>query len=184
MYQAANWLYVGKGLGRDGRPIERFLRPDGVVVSRRGLWPRRRDEVLEQGWRVLLTEAKHKYVWFEGSSARRRALRRACRYPFLPYPKRGATSEPSPASAAMFSPSDGRTRRYRTAVMHELHGRSMSLLQWCDVAGLPRKTVEKRMRTHGWTLSEALGTPIARGRSRTGSRRELSLADIEAAERD
>ena len=89
VYQACNWAYLGQGLGRGARPIERYVDANGHVTSRRGIWPQRRADVLATGALVQRVPAKHKYVWFSGSALERRRLRKLCRYPLdLPYPKR------------------------------------------------------------------------------------------------
>lgn len=89
VYQASNWLYIGQGVGRtEGRMREDFKTPDGQIVSSRTLRHRglTKNAVLAKGWAVIYRQPKHKYVWFEGRDRRR--LRAACRYPFVPYPKR------------------------------------------------------------------------------------------------
>lgn len=88
IYQALNWYYIGQGVGREpGRTRDRFVRPDGRVVSDRALTHAGvtiRD--LPLGWRRVQVAPKHKYVFFEGAEAD--ALLALCRYPFQPYPKR------------------------------------------------------------------------------------------------
>lgn len=91
VYQACNWLYIGQGVGRTpGRPREYWLRPDGSIVSTRTLRHRKmkKADAEAQGWVRIPKHPKHKYVHFDGSHSRVAALRRALRYPPLPYPKR------------------------------------------------------------------------------------------------
>ncbi len=90
VYQAANWRYIGQGVGRTpGRLREEWILPDGKQVSNRYLRHRglKIKGAIALGWRRVFTLPKHKYVWFEGTRRERRTLVRACRYPFLPYPK-------------------------------------------------------------------------------------------------
>lgn len=91
VYQACNWHYLGIGVGRPaGRPRENFVRRDGREVSDRTLRHMRltKKQAVAQGWTVVKVPAKGKYVWFEGTQKEKRILRKACRYPFQPYPKR------------------------------------------------------------------------------------------------
>ncbi len=91
VYQACNWFYIGRGCGREpGRLREDFITPFGQRVSGRSLRRRKlkKLQVLQQGWQVIYSSPKHKYIWFEGTKRERAALRGLCRYPFQPYPRR------------------------------------------------------------------------------------------------
>lgn len=87
VYQAMSWLYLGESVATghprfvDSAGRTRHRRQNGRVVSA--------TEARERGWRVIPTErvVKHRYLRILGSSRQRRALRRALRYPVLPYPK-------------------------------------------------------------------------------------------------
>lgn len=109
VYQAVGWHYIGTGLGRpkgsfhtdyvsfDGKTrltsyainhnrlklMEQFGIPSNVPF---------RQWLTRQGWEQVrhYSEAKGKYVWFEGTPTERVQLRELCRYQFLPYPKRNA----------------------------------------------------------------------------------------------
>lgn len=87
VYQACNWLYLGKFPTRPSwlapgseRPIdERILRRDhGLTCA----------EARAQGWQEILSTPKHRYVHFEGSRTQRRSLASALAHQPLPYPKR------------------------------------------------------------------------------------------------
>lgn len=90
VYQACNWLYIGKGVGRNGRMRENWIRPDGSEVTSRTLRHNglRKADALALGWRPVPRNAKHKFLLILGDKWERRALRKALRYPVLPYPKR------------------------------------------------------------------------------------------------
>jgi hypothetical protein len=96
VYQASNWHYIGKGPGCVNEAGDRYRTPAGAIVRSRALNDARlsKADAILAGWEVQRAERKHKYVWFEGSRAERRALLKACRYPFLPYPKRPAPPAP------------------------------------------------------------------------------------------
>lgn len=78
IYQATNWIYTGSSTGdvvyrcADGRTLH--PRTTGWENLPPGKW--------------IPAGNKHRYVQFLGSSAQKRALRRALRWPALPYPKR------------------------------------------------------------------------------------------------
>lgn len=91
IYQACNWLYIGQGVGRTpGRLREYYQTPDGKIVSCRTLRHRKmtKQQALQEGWLLRYQRPKHKYVWFEGNKTERKTLKKALRYPILPYPKR------------------------------------------------------------------------------------------------
>jgi hypothetical protein len=90
VYQAANWYYVGKNVGRHpSTPRRRFIKPNGQVVDERALHRNgvKTRDVL--GWLRVVVPSKHRYVWFEGPDAN--MLKAKCRYPFKAYPKRRQT---------------------------------------------------------------------------------------------
>lgn len=77
IYQATNWIYTGSSTGdviyrcEDGRTLH--PRTVGWVDLPAGRW--------------VPAGNKHRYVCFLGSGPQKRALRRALRWPVLPYPK-------------------------------------------------------------------------------------------------
>jgi len=91
IYQACNWHYIGKGIGRPiGRKREYFEDLDGNIISERTLTENglRKNFVLNNGWKIHYREAKHKYVWFEGTKVRKKFLKQMCQYEYRQYPKR------------------------------------------------------------------------------------------------
>jgi hypothetical protein len=94
VYQAANWTYLGLGVGRRSRSgrWRFFSRRKGKWLSERTL-RKRRPKLAElrahSDWISEWTFDKHRYVHFEGSRREKRELRRALKYPPQPYPKRG-----------------------------------------------------------------------------------------------
>jgi hypothetical protein len=96
VYQAANWRYVGQGVGRgtiggEPRPRE-YLRDHHGRISERGF--RKKGLALPDadllGYVREYEPAKHVYIWIEGHGLSRRELRElwAAQLPALPYPKR------------------------------------------------------------------------------------------------
>lgn len=77
IYQATNWIYTGASTGDvvyqcdDGRTLH--PRTVGWTPTTPGRW--------------IPAGNKHRYVFFLGSGAQKRVLRRALRWPALPYPK-------------------------------------------------------------------------------------------------
>jgi len=91
VYQAANWHYIGQGLGRRrGNVHLDWMASDGTIISSRNRNLRRKRDMFSRGYRPVAAIPKRKYVWFEGSPTDRRHLRAQCRFPFLTYPKRMA----------------------------------------------------------------------------------------------
>lgn len=91
IYQACNWFYLGQGVGRTpGRKREYYLDPFNNLISERTLRRRKlkKNDILKLGWKVIEKLPKHKYVWFEGSSGRKKILKGKCRYEFKKYPKK------------------------------------------------------------------------------------------------
>jgi hypothetical protein len=93
VYQAANWIYLGEGVGRSkGRGRLRFFnRREGRWRSERVLRKRRLGLAELRScpeWIAEWTPDKGRYVWFEGSRREKRALKRALKYAPKPYPKR------------------------------------------------------------------------------------------------
>jgi hypothetical protein len=94
VYQAANWLYLGVGVGRSGgRGRWRFFsKRDGRWHGERAIRKRRlrpADLRSRPEWIAQFTPDKGRYVWFEGAQREKRELRRALKYEPQPYPKRG-----------------------------------------------------------------------------------------------
>jgi hypothetical protein len=92
VYRAANWIYLGEGVGRSkGRGRLRFF------AKREGRW--RSERILRKRrmplaelrshpeWVAVWTPDKRRYVWFEGRRREKRELRRALKYPPQPYPR-------------------------------------------------------------------------------------------------
>jgi hypothetical protein len=94
VYQACNWLYLGQGIGRDGKHRLRqdWMIPEenNKVIASRSLRHRgvTINQAKERGWIPVYKHPKHKYCTFEGPRAQRRGLLRDLRYPVQPYPKR------------------------------------------------------------------------------------------------
>ena len=98
VYQAANWVYLGVGVGRGGdKGHWRFF------DKRKGHW--RSDRMLSRcklkvaalrahpEWIAEWTPDKGRYVWFEGDRREKRALKRALKYAPQAYPKRRRGAE-------------------------------------------------------------------------------------------
>jgi hypothetical protein len=99
VYQAANWIYVGQT-----SPTEKYLlngkvhdsrMVSGLARDRRGgvlKYKRTRQEqralLIEQGAKFFSGTPKHRYIFFAGSSTKKRELRKALKLKPLPYPKR------------------------------------------------------------------------------------------------
>lgn len=78
IYQATNWIYTGASTGDVV-----YRMPDGSTLHPRTVgWVD-----LPPGGKWEPSPGKHRYVTFLGSKTQRRALRRALRWPSLPYPK-------------------------------------------------------------------------------------------------
>jgi hypothetical protein len=90
VYQAANWHYIGCGLGRRRYACHiNWLAPDGKTITSNNRTKRRKLEMYAAGCTPVASLPKHKYVHFEGP--RKHLLAAQCRFPFLPYPKRATT---------------------------------------------------------------------------------------------
>lgn len=89
IYQACNWLYLGKGPGH-GPTRERWIKPDGTKVSSRALryWKLKPTEALRLGWKRETVSARGKYVWFEGSRSFKKQMQSLLVHAPVPYPKR------------------------------------------------------------------------------------------------
>ena len=97
IYQAANWHYIGQGLGRRrGKVHLDWMAPDGTLITSHNRNLRKKKEMFALGYRPVPAIPKRKYAWFEGTATEKQRLRTQCRYTLLPYPKRscpaGATS--------------------------------------------------------------------------------------------
>ena len=85
IYQATNWIYTGTG----SSDIE-FIK-DGNQYHRKSLFNRfgtgSVEFLVSRGYRPVVVQGKHRYVYFVGSKSQRRSMRAALRYPVEPYPK-------------------------------------------------------------------------------------------------
>jgi hypothetical protein len=92
VYQAANWLYLGVGVGRRDKGRWRFfsrreckwcaartVRERGLALAELRAHPE---------WIAEWVGDKSRYVFFAGNRRERKAMRASLRYPVLPYPKR------------------------------------------------------------------------------------------------
>lgn len=113
IYQAANWDYIGQGpytVKKTGKvhyrkynkeyfppkdnPCHQPHDPDNLLSERQER--RLRDKHCQHtitehktmGWQEEPVPTKHRYVWFAGSKTEKKKLKKALRYPVLPYPKR------------------------------------------------------------------------------------------------
>ena len=105
VYQAANWLYLGVGVGRcRGKGRWRFFsRRDARWHAERAIRKRRlklADLRSHPDWIAQFTPDKGRYVWFEGTRREKRELVQALKYPTQPYPKRGRAKAPVAALIA------------------------------------------------------------------------------------
>jgi hypothetical protein len=88
IYQATNWLYTGTGAKSKS---DVFV--NGRKISEKHLFnlygTRRREKLRSMGLKIqdIISEGKHRYVYFLGTRRQRRELRRALKWPVLPYPK-------------------------------------------------------------------------------------------------
>jgi hypothetical protein len=92
VYQACNWIYIGQSPGRGNNAVryDIFRPDDGLKISERtfvdeGL---SKAEAIAKGWVFKARPGKHKFIHFEGDRRTQKQLKRALRYPILPYPKR------------------------------------------------------------------------------------------------
>jgi hypothetical protein len=88
VYQAANWFYLGQGVGRRAGQVHlNWIAPDGTITSSNAVHKlnKSKRDMFAAGYKPIAAMSKRKYVWFED-----RSLRSLCRYPFLTYPKRAA----------------------------------------------------------------------------------------------
>lgn len=84
IYRATNALYTG--LAAKGNL--KFLTPDGELrptQSLKGTWPERRATAAELGWSEVRCLGKPRYVYLLGSASKRRASRKALKWPVIPY---------------------------------------------------------------------------------------------------
>ena len=97
IYQATNWLYTGISKGSN-----EFQLPNGKILTRRtrhltrnldGRNTLKWQEIQElyPGIKKLQSSDKHRYVYFLGSKSQRKQLRKALKWPVLPYPKENVT---------------------------------------------------------------------------------------------
>jgi hypothetical protein len=91
VYQATNWHYLGAGLGRrSGARHINWLAPDGTVVTSNSAHKagKTKREMFRAGYIPVAARPKGKYCFFEGSRREQKNLKKLCRYPIQPYPKR------------------------------------------------------------------------------------------------
>jgi hypothetical protein len=87
IYQATNWLYTGH------TAHHHYELADGAVVQSRSAWNPKIGETAADfyrrnpGSKPIRSSPKHRYIYFLGSKKERKALKRALRWPVLPYPK-------------------------------------------------------------------------------------------------
>ena len=100
VYQAANWLYLGVGVGRSGGGgrWRFFSKRDGRwlgerTIRKRGLRPAALRA--HPDWIPDFTPDKGRYVWFEGTWREKRDLRHKLKYAPQPYPRRRRRSPPN-----------------------------------------------------------------------------------------
>jgi len=102
IFQSVGWLHCGQTTGS----VEKFRRPDGKIYDARNVHLMTRDRrggmlrykrsraqqkqlLKEQGCEFFMDNVrKFRYVGFYGDRRTKRLLRRALRWPVLPYPKR------------------------------------------------------------------------------------------------
>ncbi len=53
-------------------------------------------------------------------------------------------------------------RNMDSNVRYELNGRSLTLSEWEEITGIKRGTLESRIKDYGWTVEEALTSPVSR----------------------
>lgn len=85
IYQATNWFYTGTSDSRRGEAIY-----NGVSMHTKTLRdllgttsPKNNSSIV-----IIPPSKKHRYVYFLGSKSQRKELRKALKWPVLPYPKR------------------------------------------------------------------------------------------------
>ena len=89
IYQATNWLYTGEGGGTtnvydsNGKPVHNLTIGDGC--EREHLT--RSQYLKKYNMREEKAEPKYRYVYFLGSKAEVKQMKKDLKLPFLPYPK-------------------------------------------------------------------------------------------------
>jgi hypothetical protein len=89
IYAAANWRFVGAGLGRPKGAVHiGWIKPDGATISSRSR-SLTKEQCLARNYTPIAEQPKGRWVWFEGWNKTERALYRSkCLYRFRSYPKR------------------------------------------------------------------------------------------------
>ena len=86
IYQATNWIYTGTTDAGRKTP-----RPDRIVSAHRHGRHEARiaggDKVDTSIGTLIYRKPKHRYIYFVGNKRERKEMRKALRYPVLPYPK-------------------------------------------------------------------------------------------------
>lgn len=52
----------------------------------------------------------------------------------------------------------GRNRRNNRLLT--MDGRTMSMIEWSEETGIPKRTLQSRLNIHGWSVRDALTTPV------------------------
>jgi hypothetical protein len=93
IYQATNFVYTGQGTRKDGgidAGVTQFEKngKNYHAKSVTELIGSASKEIAERhGFKRLFLPPKHRYFYFIGSKTQKKAMRKALRYPVLPYPK-------------------------------------------------------------------------------------------------
>jgi hypothetical protein len=77
VYQAANWFYIGQGVGRRAGQVHlNWIASDGTVTSSNAVHKlnKSKRDMFAAGFKPVAAMPKRKYCWFEGTPAERRKL--------------------------------------------------------------------------------------------------------------